>query len=71
MMSNKVKKDTVANTLITTSDIALIIVVSIIVALVFTMLSLYNSFVNDNQLLVFSLFEVVAFCGVLAYKRWK
>jgi positive regulator of sigma E activity len=70
-MSNKVKKDVVANTLITYADISLIIIASIIVSLVFVILSESISFVKENDLIVFTIFEVVAFVCVLAYKRWK
>ena len=70
-MSNKVKKDVVANTLITYADISLIVIASIIVSLVFVILSESISFVKENDLIVFTLFEVVAFVCVLAYKRSK
>ena len=71
MMTKKVKKDVVANTLITSADVALVIIASVIVSLVFIILSTYSSFVQDNDLIIFTLFEVVAFVCVIAYKRWK
>ena len=71
MMAKKVKQDVVANTLITSADVALVIIASVIVSLVFIILSTYSSFVQDNDLIIFTLFEIVAFVGVLAYKRWK
>jgi positive regulator of sigma E activity len=70
-MSNKVKKDVVANTLITYADISLIVIASIIVSFVFVILSESISFVKENDLIIFTLFEVVAFVCVLAYKRSK
>jgi hypothetical protein len=70
-MTKKVKKDVVANTLITSADVALVIIASVIVSLVFIILSTYSSFVRDNDMIIFTLFEVVAFVCVIAYKRWK
>ena len=71
MMAKKVKQDVVANTLITSADVALVIIASVIVSLVFIILSTLSSFVRDNDMIIFTLFEVVAFVCVLAYKRWK
>jgi positive regulator of sigma E activity len=71
MMAKKVKQDVVANTLITSADVALVIIASVIVSLVFIILSTYSSFVQDNDMIIFTLFEVVAFVCVIAYKRWK
>ena len=70
-MTKKVKQDVVANTLITSADVALVIIASVIVSLVFIILSTYSSFVRDNDMIIFTLFEVVAFVCVIAYKRWK
>ena len=70
MIKNK-KKDVVANTLITYADISLIVIASIIVSFVFVILSESISFVKENDLIIFTLFEVVAFVCVLAYKRSK
>ena len=70
-MAKKVKKDVVANTLITSADVALVIIASVIVSLVFIILSTLSSFVRDNDMIIFTLFEVVAFVCVIAYKRWK
>ena len=72
MMVSKVKKDVVANTLITSADYALIVMVSLIVSLSFIILSTYVDFIRDNNMLAFTIFEALAFCGILAYKRyWK
>ena len=72
MVKNKeVKKDLVANALITTSDIMLIIMASLGVSLAFIVLSTYSEFVRNNDLIIFTLFEVVAFIVVLYIKRYK
>ncbi len=64
-------KDVVANTLITTSDIALIIIASLLVSFAFIGLSMVSEFVRTYDLLIFTLFEIVAFVCVLCYKRCK
>lgn len=73
MMVKKVDKvDTTKRSLIKTSvDIVLVIIVSIIVAFSFNILSVYNEFVRDNDLLCFAMVEVFAFGCILAYKRWR
>jgi hypothetical protein len=70
-MTKKVKKDVVANTLITSADIALVVIASLMVSLVYILIYTVSSFVRDNDMIIFTLFEVVAFVCVLAYKRWK
>jgi len=69
--TKKDNKDIVANTLITTSDVILVILASLIVSLSFIVLSIYSEFVRNNDLIIFTLFEVVAFVGILAYKWSK
>jgi hypothetical protein len=68
---NKNKKDVVANTLITTSDVVLVVLASLCVSLAFIVLSIYSEFVRNNELIVFTLFEVVAFIVVLYIKRYR
>ena len=70
-MAKKVKKDVVANTLITSADIALVVIASVMVSLVYILIYTVSSFVRDYDMIIFTLFEIVAFVGVLAYKRWK
>ena len=70
-MTKKVKKDVVANTLITSADIALVVIASVMVSLVYILIYTVSSFVRDYDMIIFTLFEIVAFVGVLAYKRWK
>ncbi len=70
-MSKNEKKDIAANTLITYADISLILLISITVSLVFVILCEYSPFVKQYDLIVFTIFEVVAFVCVLAYKRSK
>jgi hypothetical protein len=69
--TKKDNKDIVANTLITTSDVILVILASLIVSLSFIVLSIYSEFVRNNDLIIFTLFEVVAFVGILSYKWSK
>jgi hypothetical protein len=72
MMSNKIKNDKPTKSLFKTSiDIVLVIIVSVIVALSFSILSIYNEFVRQNDLVLFTIFEILVFASIMMYKRYK
>lgn len=71
MVKNE-NKHTHTKSLIKSSfDILLVIVISICVAFAFDILSVYNKFVSDNNVLCFAIVELIAFGCIMMYKRWK
>lgn len=71
MVKNE-NKHTHTKSLIESSfDIILVIVISIGVAFAFDILSMYNKFVNDNNVLCFAVVELFAFACIMMYKRYK